>query len=217
MATAEYNAESLIITLLQAQNALATINASSGIVHGDVATQTLATSLDRIVVKAAPREVEVMNPSGAPMVFAIDVEVTVYLATNNVTTLETYLDAVAASITGQVLTISVASPTVITTVRPHGFGSSGTLAITVGRSAGGTPSINGAHTATLTGASTFTLPVNVTSAGTGGEFCPTAAVTQAASLFPNGLQGIFDTDDGERDNQDNERVRSKTFRVLFNA
>jgi putative transposase len=33
----EYAAESLVITLLQSQAALATINAASGIVHGDVA------------------------------------------------------------------------------------------------------------------------------------------------------------------------------------
>lgn len=63
---------------------------------------------------------------------------------------------------------SVANPTVITTRVPHGLGSSGTRIVTVSGHSGSTPSINGLRLATLTGPSTFTIPVNVTVAGTGG-------------------------------------------------
>lgn len=64
-------------------------------------------------------------------------------------------------------TSSVASPTVITTATPHGYVTGETVVIY--SHAGSTPSINGTvYTITVTGASTFTIPVNVTVGGTGG-------------------------------------------------
>jgi hypothetical protein len=61
---------------------------------------------------------------------------------------------------------SVANPTVITTATPHGW-ASGQLVRIAGH-AGSSPSLNADYTATVTGASTFTVPVNVTVGGTGG-------------------------------------------------
>ena len=64
---------------------------------------------------------------------------------------------------------SVANPTVITATAHH---------LTTGESivifshTGSTPSINGTRVVTVTGANTFTIPLNVTVAGTGGLFVP---------------------------------------------
>lgn len=69
-------------------------------------------------------------------------------------------------IAAAIATSSVANPSVITTSVPHGF-STGDSVVIYGH-AGSTPSINGVHTITVTGASTFTIPVNVTVGGTGG-------------------------------------------------
>lgn len=62
---------------------------------------------------------------------------------------------------------SVANPSVITTATAHGL-ATGNKVYIVGHT-GATPSINGTvYAATVTGASTFTIPVNVTIGGTGG-------------------------------------------------
>lgn len=62
---------------------------------------------------------------------------------------------------------SVANPTVITTTTPHGLATGNKVVIR--DHAGSTPGINGTlYTVTVTGASTFTIPVNVTVGGTGG-------------------------------------------------
>jgi hypothetical protein len=61
---------------------------------------------------------------------------------------------------------SIANPTVITTGSAHGLTTGDTVVIS--GHTGSTPSINGTHIATVTGASTFTIPVNVTVGGTGG-------------------------------------------------
>ncbi len=66
-----------------------------------------------------------------------------------------------------ILTSSVANPTTITTSRPHGLDTGQTVVIQ--SHSGSTPSINGSHTVTMTGLYTFTIPVNVTVAGTGGS------------------------------------------------
>lgn len=83
-----------------------------------------------------------------------------------------------------IATSSVANPTVITTTAPHGFTSGET--VTIATHAGSTPALNGAHVATVTGASTFTIPVNVSVGGTGGT--ATAALTRhtftLASILP---------------------------------
>src|SRR3990167_7695317 len=62
----------------------------------------------------------------------------------------------------------VANPGHITTAAPHGLSSGQQIRI-VGHT-GSTPDINTWWEATVTGASTFTIPVNVTVGGTGGTF-----------------------------------------------
>lgn len=72
---------------------------------------------------------------------------------------------------GTALTItssSVANPTVITTATAHGRTVGSTALVRIAGHSGSTPSLNGEHTATYTGASTFTIPVNTTVGGTGG-------------------------------------------------
>lgn len=66
-----------------------------------------------------------------------------------------------------ILTSSVANPTVITTRHPHGLATGDTVLIQ--SHTGSTPTINGTRTVTVTGLRTFTIPVNVTVAGTGGS------------------------------------------------
>jgi hypothetical protein len=61
---------------------------------------------------------------------------------------------------------SVTSPTVITTATAHGLTTGDRIKI-AGHE-GSLPSLNGFHTVTVTGGTTFTIPVNVTAAGTGG-------------------------------------------------
>lgn len=61
---------------------------------------------------------------------------------------------------------SVANPTTVTTGAAHGL-STGNQ-VTIAGHSGSTPDINGTHIITVTGASTFTIPVNVTVGGTGG-------------------------------------------------
>lgn len=63
-------------------------------------------------------------------------------------------------------TSSVANPTVITTTTPHLL-TTGDSVVIAGHS-GSTPTVNGSYTVTVTGASTFTIPVNVSVGGTGG-------------------------------------------------
>lgn len=67
---------------------------------------------------------------------------------------------------------SVANPTVITTATPHGRTTGDTVEIS-GHS-GSTPAIDGNYVVTVTGASTFTIPVNVTVGGTGGSMYVTS-------------------------------------------
>jgi len=63
---------------------------------------------------------------------------------------------------------SAANPSVVTTPVDHGL-ATGDIILIAGV-AGSTPTINGQRTVTVTGARTFTVPVNVTVAGTGGTF-----------------------------------------------
>lgn len=66
-----------------------------------------------------------------------------------------------------IVSSSVANPSTITMVKDHGYVTNDRIFI--GGHAGSTPSINGEHTITVTGAKTFTIPVNVTVGGTGGH------------------------------------------------
>lgn len=67
---------------------------------------------------------------------------------------------------------SVAAATVITTTVPHGLAAG--ISIYISDHTGSTPTINGWHVVTVISASTFSIPVNVTIAGTGGAFTLTA-------------------------------------------
>jgi hypothetical protein len=66
-----------------------------------------------------------------------------------------------------VSTSSVANPSTITTSSAHGF-STGNKVVIEGHQFAA-PDINNEYTITVTGANTFTIPVNVTHAGTGGR------------------------------------------------
>jgi DNA-binding XRE family transcriptional regulator len=70
---------------------------------------------------------------------------------------------------------SIANPSTITTAAAHKFQTGDTVAI-AGHT-GSTPAIDGTQAATRTGATTFTIPVNVTAGGTGGT-----ATIQPASV-----------------------------------
>jgi hypothetical protein len=65
-----------------------------------------------------------------------------------------------------IASISTGNPCTVTTSGPHGYGANGTTeTVTISGVSGGafSPSINGTFTATITGANTFTVPVNCTS------------------------------------------------------
>jgi hypothetical protein len=65
-----------------------------------------------------------------------------------------------------IATSSIANPTVITTTLAHGFTSGDT--VTIAGHTGSTPAISGDYVLTVTGTTTFTVPVNVTTGGTAG-------------------------------------------------
>jgi hypothetical protein len=69
-------------------------------------------------------------------------------------------------VTAAITSSSVASPTVITTASPHPFVNTNTVVITGHLSS--VPSLNGSHVVSNATADTFTIPVAVTTAGTGG-------------------------------------------------
>lgn len=86
---------------------------------------------------------------------------------------------------GPALTISgastVANPTVITTTAAHGLSSG--EEVTISGSTGYTPTINGAFQATVISPTTFSIPVNVATAGTGGTILTGGVVaTQAVTV-----------------------------------
>ena len=73
-----------------------------------------------------------------------------------------------SSKTGSVSSNSVAAATVITTGASHGLVSG--RKVTLSGVTGSIPTINGDHVVTVLSANTFSIPVNVTTAGTGGTF-----------------------------------------------
>jgi hypothetical protein len=72
----------------------------------------------------------------------------------------------AAAVGGAIVSSSVAAASVVTTTTAHGL-TTGQTAIIAGHS-GSTPDINGVYIVTVTGATTYTIPVTVTVGGTGG-------------------------------------------------
>lgn len=69
---------------------------------------------------------------------------------------------------------TLANPTVVTTTVPHGL-TTGQV-ILISGVATSDPTINGERTVTVTSTTTFTVPVNVTTAGTGGSFVKCSTV-----------------------------------------
>jgi hypothetical protein len=78
----------------------------------------------------------------------------------------------AASDGAVIASSSVGSPTVLTTVTPHGFSTGDDAAID--RHAGSTPDLNGSHLVTVIDATHFSVPVDVTRGGSGGVTLPVA-------------------------------------------
>src|SRR5690349_5193666 len=78
---------------------------------------------------------------------------------------------------------SVANPSTITTSTAHGFSTGDTVVIS--GHTGSTPSINGQQTITVTDATHFTIPVNVTVGGTGG----TVGLARVEVSLPNAGAG----------------------------
>lgn len=91
---------------------------------------------------------------------------------------------------GTVTSSSVANPSVITHAVSAVTLASGNTVYISGHT-GSTPDINGAHVITVTSSTTFTIPVNVTVAGTGGNFY--LASTGLASLPYNITVGALAT------------------------
>lgn len=77
-----------------------------------------------------------------------------------------------------VASISVANPAVVTTAAAHGFLTGQTVNF-AGTST--TPDVSGNNVATVTGATTFTIPVNVT----GGQAGAAGSVSALAASVPN--------------------------------
>lgn len=96
---------------------------------------------------------------------------------------------------------SIANPTVVTTTVPHGL-TTGQVVLISGVSTSD-PTINGERTVTVTGTNTFTVPVNVTTGGTGGSFVKCSTVNggvgflqvSACSGFTNFVGKIQDSAD----------------------
>lgn len=76
---------------------------------------------------------------------------------------------------------SIANPTVVTTAVPHGR-ATGDVVLISGVT-GSTPTINGAQTITVIDATHFSVPVNVTVAGTGGTFVLASTANGAAGYL----------------------------------
>ena len=96
---------------------------------------------------------------------------------------------------------SVANPSIITTTVPHGL-TNGQKVLIAGHS-GSTPSINAENVATVITTTTFSIPVNVTTGGTGGTVVQSNSVAggvgylqvTAASGFTNFIGKIRDSPD----------------------
>lgn len=97
-------------------------------------------------------------------------EVDAYLATSGVRWSTTqallYPRAVDTLPTLTIVSSSVADPTVVTTRLPHGLATGDSVSI-AGHT-GSTPALDGVYTVTVLGETTFTVPLAVTVAGTGG-------------------------------------------------
>jgi hypothetical protein len=88
----------------------------------------------------------------------------------NTKTLSTVVDYTLdpAQVTVPITSNSIANPSVVTTTVPHGL-TTGDIILIAGVSTS-SPTINGQRTVTVISTTTFSVPVNVTVAGTGGSF-----------------------------------------------
>lgn len=102
----------------------------------------------------------------SPTTFSIPVNVT----NNGVTAITN----IAIQQTTTISAISVANPTVVTTTTPHNLLTGETINITGSNS---TPNINGPQIVTVLSPTTFSIPINVTAAGTTGSFLSPTVVT----------------------------------------
>lgn len=87
-----------------------------------------------------------------------------------------------ANIVATIVSSSVASPTLITTEDAHGMSNGDT--VTIADHEDSTPDLNGSYVLTYVSSATFTIPVAVTVAGTGG----TATVAWTESTVPAHVQ-----------------------------
>lgn len=205
----ENSTETVILALLAGQSAIGAVAMKSEDANG-------RPGMDRIIVIAAPEQPALLSSDGARVrAWKIPVTIEQNLVTRDAATMDVWTTAIERAINGAyIATIATGSPAPITTANPHGFATG--LSVTILGSSGGTPSINGTHTITVTGATTFTIPVNVTVAGSGGQIVPAAAITAAAAAFPNGFR-IENAPDGSRENEDNTRVRIQAYEVIAPA
>lgn len=109
---------------------------------------------------SAPTEFSEIRPGATtPYLCYNNGKVLLVIETNNRVTVLRDLD---------VTSVSAANPAVVTTASAHGLTSG--VAVILRGVTGSTPDVNGTqYTITVTGATTFTIPVNVTVAGTGGN------------------------------------------------
>lgn len=202
----ELDCANVAIALLQGQAALSGFQIRNRFDDDDA-------DINRIVVKENPPEIAVpgISPGEPAEVSYVHLDVELRAVSSTDANVDAYIAAIDRAMKKlKITTISQANPTAITTETPHGFATGDSITIINSSS---TPTVNGARTITVTSATTFTVPVNVTVAGSGGIAAPTAAVTAATAAFPNGAD--YDpTDDGEKDQTDNRRTRSKRVRFM---
>lgn len=107
---------------------------------------------------------------------------------------------ISGALNGYISTSSIANPTLITTPTPHGLVNSDQIIIQ--NHVGSTPNINQTiYAITYVSPTSFTIPVNVTVAGTGGTWI---------QLSSNGQGTIFDSCNYEVNGYDNEIVQANT-------
>lgn len=104
-----------------------------------------------------------------------------YLLSNTITVGESFSPDISPQY--QIKSISVANPTVITTLSAHGLTTGDTVII---NSSNSTPSVNGVREVIVTSSTSFTIDVNVTVAGNFGSFSTTDWVeTSENEIKPN--------------------------------
>jgi hypothetical protein len=99
-----------------------------------------------------------------------------------------------ATKTGSITSASVANPTIITTSAPHGI-LDGRI-VSISGVTGSIPAIGGTYQVTVTGPSTFSIPVSVTTPGTGGSFTTLNGDFRDIKACMDGIINKLNTDIG---------------------